>query len=133
MKFKIGDRVKVVNHSAGVGGWNVGDTGTLESYCSFSGRNDCWNIRKDNGEIAYNAECELELLSGNVELNMKEKFIQMFLKEPEKSFRKAGITNGDGLITSEGQTLFLTYLLGKNGDAFKTDVVDGLLAEEKDK
>ncbi len=74
-----------------------------------------------------------EFISNNQNnMSIKEKFITAFLKEPEKSFRKAGITNGDGFLTEDGQNVFLSYLLQKNGDAFKTEVVDGLLAEEKD-
>lgn len=64
-------------------------------------------------------------------MNLKEKFITAFLSEPEKSFRKAGITNGDGILTDEGQEVFLTYLLKKEGATFKTEVVDVLLAEEE--
>lgn len=65
--------------------------------------------------------------------NLKEKFITAFLAEPEKSFRKAGITNGDGVLTAEGQEVFLTWLLKKHGDDFKKEVVDVLLEDEKKK
>lgn len=63
--------------------------------------------------------------------NIKEKFITALLPEPEKSFRKAGITNGDGLLTSDGQTIFLTWLLNQNKDAFNKEVVQPLLEEKE--
>lgn len=53
--------------------------------------------------------------------------------EPEKTFIKAGITKMDGTFTTEGQSAFLNYLLEKNGAAFKTDVVDAILAEDEAK
>ena len=64
-------------------------------------------------------------------MNLKEKFVQVFLKEPEKSFRKAEITNGDGILTTDGQSVFLGWLLKKHGDEFKTEVVDELLKEKE--
>lgn len=65
-------------------------------------------------------------------MNITEKFLLAFKKEPEKSFRKAGITNGDDLLTDEGQQVFLSWLLQKHGSDFKSEVVDGLLESEKD-
>lgn len=73
----------------------------------------------------------IKIISNKSNMNLKEKFITAFLSEPEKSFRKAGITNGDGILTDEGQEVFLTYLLKKEGATFKTEVVDVLLAEEE--
>ena len=40
-------------------------------------------------------------------MNLKEKFLLALKSEPEKSFRKVGITNGDDLLTQEGTELFL--------------------------
>jgi hypothetical protein len=59
------------------------------------------------------------------------KFLLAFKSEPDRSFRKAGITNGDDFLTDDGQKIFLSWLLKKHGDDFKTAVVDDLLAEEK--
>jgi hypothetical protein len=64
--------------------------------------------------------------------SIKEKFLLALTKEPQKSFRKAGITNGDDMLTTEGMGIFLTWLLNeKYADEFKTGVVDGLLEEDK--
>lgn len=121
--FKVGDAIKIKSNKR-ASNYSIGHKGTVTGTWSEG-------VYIDNGNGMYDDDCEL--INSNNITNMKEKFIQMFLKEPEKSFRKAGITNGDGLITEEGQTIFLSWLLGKNGEAFKTEVVDGLLLEEKDK
>jgi len=63
--------------------------------------------------------------------DIKEKFITLFLTEPKKSFRKAGITDGDNLITEDGTKIFLSWLLEKHGDDFKKEVVDELLKKEE--
>jgi len=76
-------------------------------------------------------EEELYLINKNKSMNLKEKFILAITSEPKKSFRKAGITNGDDLLTEDGEKVFLTWLLEKNSDEFKKEVVDELLKEEE--
>jgi len=63
-------------------------------------------------------------------MDLKERFVLAVTPEPQKSFRKAEITDGDNLLTQDGQKIFLTWLLGKYADEFKTAVVDGLLKKE---
>jgi len=67
----------------------------------------------------------------NNTMDLKEKFVLAVTPEPQKSFRKAEITDGDNLLTQDGQKIFLTWLLGKYADEFKTAVVDGLLKKEE--
>ena len=62
---------------------------------------------------------------------LQEKFKIAFKGEPEKSFIKAGVMNTDESLTSDGQALFLAWLLKTNGDAFKKDVIDPILAEDE--
>jgi len=70
--------------------------------------------------------------SKNKIMNIKEKFILAITPEPKRSFRKAGITNGDDMLTDEGVKIFLTWLLyNKFADEFKKEVVDEMLKEEK--
>ena len=64
-------------------------------------------------------------------MNIKEKFLTSLKSEPEKSFRKTEITNGDDLLTEDGKIIFLTWLLKKHGDEFKKEVVDELLKEKE--
>lgn len=58
-----------------------------------------------------------------------DKMSLMFKSEPEKSYRKAGIINGDDIITDQGAKIFLTWLLKKNPE-FKAEVVDPILSED---
>lgn len=65
-------------------------------------------------------------------MDLKEKFALTLTSEPYKSFRKARITNGDDLLTDDGMRIFLSWLLKKNADAFKLEVVDEIVKEDKD-
>lgn len=122
--FKIGDKVKVVSTY----GWNyiitkIGYEGVITSIGLSRENREC--VAVNGFEVAVE---DLKLITNN--MNIKEKFVLAFQKEPEKSFRKAEITNGDGFLTSDGQQVFLGYLLKKFGDDFKKEVVDDLLKEE---
>jgi hypothetical protein len=66
--------------------------------------------------------------------SLKEAFVLSLTKEPQKSFRKAGITDGDDLLTDEGQKIFLSWLLHqKYSEDFKSTVVDDLLKDQDEK
>lgn len=65
-------------------------------------------------------------------MSLKEKFLIGLKAEPEKSFRKVGITNGDDMLTGEGAQVFLAWLLKKYGADFKKEVVDSILEEQKE-
>lgn len=102
--------------------------------CKEHGSKKCWICEiNSSGEVSASSKNGvLELINSNINfMNLKEKFVQVFLKEPEKSFRKAEITNGDGILTTDGQSVFLGWLLKKHGDEFKTEVVDELLKEKE--
>lgn len=64
--------------------------------------------------------------------DLKTKFSLLLKSEPEKSFIQAGIIDSNEVLTPDGQTVFLSWLLSKNGDLFKTEVVDKLLASDKE-
>jgi hypothetical protein len=130
-KFKVGDRVKYIS---------TGEIGTIKIISAYNQIK--FDIFKSGGgglydEIYggcyYNAnDFEIELVSNIDNMNIIEKFTLNLKSEPEKSFRKAGIINGDDLLTDDGQKIFLTWLLSKNKAEFKTEVVDGILEEMKD-
>lgn len=72
--------------------------------------------------------------NSNEEKNMSSltsKFVEALTPEPMRSFRKAGITNGDNLLTEEGTRIFLSWLLNANADMFKREVVDQILDNKK--
>lgn len=74
-------------------------------------------------------ERELRLINNKMSMNIKDKFTLAFKKEPEKSFRKVGITNGDDFLTEDGRNVFESWLLKKFGEDFKKEVVDDLLKD----
>ncbi len=134
-EFKVGDRVrtKVDCHSR--------DNGTIrrkgyEYTIAQIILQSTTYVCRESINVTDGIEAEkLELITNNkINMDMKEKFALAFKKEPEKSFRKAGITNGDDFLTTDGQSIFLSWLLKKNGEDFKKEVVDDLLKEmESDK
>jgi len=107
-------------------------TGTLygQQYYYVSNPQDFYNHSDTDG--IWPLQDYVNSLTTIKTMNIKEKFILAITPEPQKSFRKAEITNGDNILTDDGAKIFLTWLLEKNADAFKKEVVDDLL-KEKDK
>lgn len=65
-------------------------------------------------------------------MDIKGNFILSLVKEPNKSFRKAGITDNNDLLTDDGQKIFMSWLLHKKyADEFKTSVVDEMTKDTK--
>jgi len=126
-KFKEGDKVKIVAQINGHQ-FPLGEVVRIvkdRSYnylAEYLDKSHSWYITED--------EAESITTNNTIMTTLKQKFTNLFLSEPEKSYRKAGITNSDGILTSEGQEIFLTWLLKKNPE-FKTEVVDQLLEEGK--
>lgn len=63
---------------------------------------------------------------------LKDRVAVMFKGEPEKSFIKAGVMNTDETLTTDGETIFKQFLFKKFAADFKKEVVDPLLAEDKE-
>ena len=125
MNFKIGDKVEVKNQCHG-GTRPVGYIGLITGI-------SCGIIWLDHGNGSYESEIELLNNKENKSMNILEKFTIALKSEPEKTFRKTGITNGDDLLTEDGQKIFLSWLLKKNGDVFNAEVANGLLKDVEDK
>src|SRR6185369_14303435 len=130
MKFKVGDRVRQI-----VSGWNTSPYDNEKEAVVLEVENDKIRIREIGTWALVTTEWRnergFELISINQStMDIKEKFQLAFKSEPEKSFRKAGVTNGDDYLTDGGQKIFLSWLLKKNGADFKKEVVDSLLEEE---
>lgn len=143
-KFKIGDRVRVRSGFNGKGISNKeGKVICLDNddpVCSvavefdeFMGGHNCnWK-----GTFGKDGHCwwvrlnDIECINeSKIMSKITDKFTLAFKKEPEKSFRLAGVTNGDDFLTDDGQKIFVAWLLKKHGDDFKKEVVDDLLKEE---
>jgi len=63
--------------------------------------------------------------------SLKDSFNLLFKPEPQRSFQKAGVTDGNDVLTSDGQTVFLSYLLRKHGADFNTEVVQEILKQRE--
>lgn len=133
--FKVGDKIKMIQDCSGC---LEGEICEIHC-CSRSGRYDCLFARGKEGECSCQNKWELISSSETISLgekimNIKEKFILALTKEPQKSFRKVGVTDGDDLLTEDGQKVFLSWLLhSKFADEFKKDVVDNMLKELEEK
>lgn len=63
-------------------------------------------------------------------MSMIDTFKKVFASEPEKTLRKAGLWDeGNNRLSNDGQVIFTQWLLGKNFEAFKTDVLEPMIAE----
>lgn len=61
------------------------------------------------------------------------KFLDSKLNPPKKAFKKAGIINSDGVITTDGLKVFLTWLLlDVHAEKFNTEVVADLLKKDQE-
>lgn len=134
LNFKVGDTVKGGEDFCGE--FTDGKTATIDriqdegnGYAKiyFNGCSHTLDIKTWNRKLTLVSSTNNSIMS-----NIKEKFVLAFLKEPEKSFRKAGITDGDGFLTDDGQKVFLGFLLSKHGEEFKKDVVDGILKDQEE-
>lgn len=81
------------------------------------GRKYSWSVYRDDAEITL-------INSKSITMSLIKKFSDLFVQEPKKSFRNAGVTDSSDMLTEDGQKVFLSWLLSKNQDAFKTEVVD---------
>lgn len=78
-----------------------------------------WSTRKEERTIKFKN-------TNNEPMSLVQKFKDLKLDEPTKSFRKANLVREDGFLTQEGAEVFLAWLLAKFGTEFKTEVVDKL-------
>ena len=118
---------------------NKGEIYTLDFDLSNKLNGRYWILKEQTMEgiidkWAFEFQLELvESIKNNnlTNMNMQEKFVLAFKSEPEKTFRKTGITNGDDILTDDGMKIFLSWLLKKNQVEFKKEVADNLLEEQE--
>ena len=134
--YYIKDRVRLINNY-GLSAIPVGKEGVIISFTQWS--DGIQRAHVDFGYGSYQVVDFINLMPADEtinqqenKVNIKEQFLLAITSEPQKSFRKAGITNGDDLLTDDGQKVFLSWLLKLNQDAFKKEVVDPILADMKD-
>lgn len=130
--MKIGDKVKCVCETS----TNYGQIAIVTDICGDTIYVKYSDGDEGKGKSKYyklTTENPINKVSGKI-MSLKESFLTGMLSEPMKSYRKAGITNGDNLLTEDGVKVFLSYLLSKEPleGGFKTEVVDGIIADMKD-
>lgn len=87
------------------------------------GKKYSWCIYLDNAEIN-------RIIYIPTTMSLVKKFSDLFIQEPQKTFRNAGVTDSSDMLTEDGQKIFLSWLLSKNQEAFKTEVVDKIVDKE---
>lgn len=128
MKFKVGDKVRVINKDKG-GSRPIGYEGTITSmYCPaiYGGMPVCC---LDGGNGSW--ESELELINKGKNMNIKSVWNQIKRSEPEKTFNKLGITDENDELTAEGLSLYQNWRFQQDKAQFKTEVADPILAEQE--
>lgn len=90
------------------------------------GKKYSWSVYKDDAEIHL-------INSKSIIMSLVKKFSDLFVQEPKKSFRNVGVTDSSDMLTEDGQKVFLSWLLSKNQDAFKTEVVDKIIETSNEK
>ncbi len=141
--FHPGDEVRLVykynNYPHDI---ELGEEGEIESYNEinytvrfFGSQNTTYVLKKENLELITSNETNK--LEGKPMETLKKFIINVLTKEPMKSFRKSGITDGENIVTDVGAKVFLTWLISHDTEmakAFKAEVVDEMLKkEEKEK
>ena len=127
MKFKIGDEVEVVCIIGNKYSYPSDRFGLVGKITKIVNTECPYSISTDN--TYYYGEENLKLTN----MNIKEQFTLSITPEPQKSFRKVGITNGDNILTDEGLKVFSSWLLNKHAEEFKKDVVDDMVKENEKK
>lgn len=129
--FKIGDEYEVIDNSCSHDR-SIGST--VKVHGLYTGSLSGFYYTKElNWYISQSDVIKKGSSTDIKSMNIVKKFQLATKSEPEKSFIKAGIAEMNGQLTSDGQEVFLQWLLKENGDAFKTAVVDPILADEEAK
>ncbi len=140
-KFKVGDKVKIINASTNDSYWlsRVGQIGEVErienSPRTWGGLLHPYMITIGNRTNSFPEEhlAPEHTLTKTTSMNLITTFKNITRTEPNKTFVKAGVMNEDLSLTSEGKELFIQFMFDKHATEFKTDVVDAILAEQEKK
>ena len=105
------------------------------------GYGEGWNVslRSDGTWGGSGNEGKLEIISKSITTNkttkmgLLNKLAELVAKEPWKTFKKLGITNGDDLLTNEGRELYIQWKFKQDADKFAEEVATPMLeAQEKE-
>lgn len=127
--FRVGDRVRASIDCSGAVKGQIYTIGTVNGDMALMTSNfpiSCCTC-SHTWELITKLEDNI-----NKKMNLIERAKLAFKTEPAKSLIKTGFFTADELPTTEGTQVYLAYLMKKDS-AFKTEVVDPILADkEKD-
>jgi hypothetical protein len=109
-------------------GENTG--GGRPGWVVFRNSDGSWGANENYGTLTIISQ--LNISQGGSMTNLKEQFALSLVNEPQKSFRSAGVTDGNDMLTQEGANVFLSWLLHtKHTGEFKK-VVDDIIGKKED-
>jgi hypothetical protein len=121
--FKVGDKFEIIADSV-CHSFKMGEIRTITHIVG----EHIYSTQLGNSTGCYVTPCDIKLINNN-NTNMLEKFKLAFMSEPEKSLTQAGFIGSDGMITSDGQKIFLTWLLREAEDFLP--IAKALIPEKK--
>lgn len=137
MKYKVGQRFTTNHNPSQFGGcvfeiYDIDVCGEFPYRVKIVKKQSCSKGRASIGYTTSWKDCgDMNIIRGKSTrmTSLKSVYKSIKRKEPEKSFHKAGIIDDNDDLTQEGEELFLGFLLEQNKDAFKKEVVDGIINE----
>lgn len=133
-EFKLGQKVRILRNTSchGLGVGAITTVVKIDNCGSTSFYDGYWYINFQDVELLEELSIKSNSKNMGTVNTLVQKFTTKFLPEPQKTFRKLGITDNDNALTVEGKDLLPNYLLKENQDKFKTDVCDDLLKEQEE-
>lgn len=98
-----------------------------------AGKNRVWSVSLHEPNVTLGILEETLTKSTTFMSSLVQKFADLFIKEPQKSFRKSGVTDTNDQLTSDGKELLMNWLLAKHKDEFLKDVITPILEAEEAK
>lgn len=120
-KFKVGDRVQITHALSHVDTPHVGKVATIRGEHNANSMKD-WFYLQGIGFAMVEDQLQLVETHGSETTfiqNLKQAFASVFKGEPQKSFKKAGVTDASDVLTEDGKSVFLSWLLKKHGEEFQ--------------
>lgn len=113
----------------------VGDIGTVEESDNLNPYLSIDRLPEKSTTCVCGSEDSLELITNKNNIPTMDTLIKAWknltVTEPNKSRRAAGITDENDVLTSDGESLYLNYLLQNDDGQFDTKVVQPIVAAKE--
>lgn len=132
MKFKVGDKVKIIRTTTNDSKPFFGETVIIEGFREFESSYDKIYYTFNDGLAVWEKDLILvkSVNNNNKIMNILETIKLTRKSEPEKTLVKAGLMNMDESLTSEGKEVLNDLILQDYKDKMKAQA-DIILAEQK--